>query len=161
MRWRRGRMAEDGGRPRAPSLTHGAAPAQRGGAEARGEAWRGELSRCCDVTAPPDLGARRCLETRRRRGDEADNGGSCGTGSARGPGTQRALSGVRLPQVRPSCPAGHHANASRQGRQGTVRTSAVRAQGPASRGGAERAQKPSRTWAASRDSLISICRLVF
>lgn len=46
-------------------------------------------------------------------------------------------------------------------RRVTVRTSAVRAQGPASRGGAERAQKPSRTRAASRDSLISICTLVF
>lgn len=89
-----------------PSLTHGAAPAQRGGAEARGAAWRGALSRCGDVTAPPERGARRCLETRRHRGEPADNGGSCGAGSARGPGAERALSPVRLLQARPSCPAG-------------------------------------------------------
>lgn len=40
---------------------------------------------------------------------------ACGSGSARGPGTERALSGVCLLQARPSCPAGHRANASGQG----------------------------------------------
>lgn len=74
LQWRSERMAADVGRPRTPPLTHGAAPAQRGGAEARRAAWRDELSRCGDVTAPPERGARRCLETRRRRGEPKGNG---------------------------------------------------------------------------------------
>lgn len=149
MRWRNGQMAADIGRPAPPSLTHGAAPAKRGGAEVGGAAWRGELSRCGDVTAPPERGARRCLETRWRRGDPADNGSGLRGWLCPGPGTERALSGVCLPQARPSCPAGH------------LGTSPGRAQGPASRGGAERAQQPSRTRAVGRYSLISISVLAF
>lgn len=122
-----------------PSLTHGAAPAQRGGARARGAAWRGELSRCGDVTARPGRGARCYREA------PSGAGGEWRGGSARGPGMERALSGLCLPQARPSCPAGHRATASRQ------------YPGPASRGGAKRTQQPSRTRGAGRDSLISIC----
>lgn len=119
MQWRSGRMAADVGRPGTPPLTHGAAPAQRGGAEARRAAWRDELSRCGDVTAPPERGARRCLETRRRRGEPKDNG-DCSRG--------------RL------CP---------QARHGALIARALSAAAPFHRG------------CAGRDSLISICSLVF
>lgn len=96
------RRADGGGwrpGPAAAELTHGAALAQRGGAEPHGAAWRGELSRGSDVTAAAPRGARRCL------GDAAavrgDGGGrrrpvssvgpcqrrGCSTGAPAGPGS--------------------------------------------------------------------------
>lgn len=145
MRWRSGRMAADVGRPGPPPLTHGPALAKRGGAEARGAAWRGELSRCADVTAPPERGSHRCPETRLRRGEPADNGGGL-----RGRLCPRAQHGAGI--VVGLSAAGPSFLVPRV----TTRKSPGRAQGPASRGGAERAQQPSRTRGAGRDSLISI-----